>query len=119
MLSSTQRKSCRVAVLWAKYGSPLTWNVSFPKLRHCKQTLANQSVRPSVHLESLLTHTHVSLDAIKDSDVEYMALRLSGQLLLGVVRIYSRKAKYLLDDCNDALLRIKTVRTTHRAIGHL
>lgn len=39
-----------------------------------------------------------------------MALRLSGQLLLGVVRIYSRKAKYLLDDCNDALLRIKMVR---------
>ena len=38
-----------------------------------------------------------------------MALRLSGQLLLGVVRIYSRKAKYLLDDCNDALLRIKMV----------
>ena len=39
-----------------------------------------------------------------------MALRLSGQLLLGVVRIYSRKAKYLLDDCNEALLRIKMVR---------
>ena len=38
-----------------------------------------------------------------------MALRLSGQLLLGVVRIYSRKAKYLLDDCNEALLRIKMV----------
>lgn len=36
-----------------------------------------------------------------------MALRLSGQLLLGVVRIYSRKARYLLDDCNDALVRIK------------
>lgn len=39
-----------------------------------------------------------------------MALRLSGQLLLGVVRIYSRKAKYLLDDCNEALLKIKMVR---------
>ncbi|KAF2878076.1 Rec8 like protein-domain-containing protein [Massariosphaeria phaeospora] len=36
-----------------------------------------------------------------------MALRLSGQLLLGVVRIYSRKARYLLDDCNEALTRIK------------
>jgi hypothetical protein len=43
-------------------------------------------------------------------DIEVMALRLSGQLLLGVVRIYSRKAKYLLDDCNDALLKIKMVR---------
>jgi cohesin complex subunit SCC1 len=36
-----------------------------------------------------------------------IALRLSGQLLLGVVRIYSRKARYLLDDCNEALLKIK------------
>lgn len=36
-----------------------------------------------------------------------MALRLSGQLLLGVVRIYSRKARYLLDDCNEALIKIK------------
>src|ERR1700722_20601207 len=43
-------------------------------------------------------------------DAEVMALRLSGQLLLGVVRIYSRKAKYLLDDCNEALLKIKMVR---------
>ena len=43
-------------------------------------------------------------------DVEVMALRLSGQLLLGVVRIYSRKAKYLLDDCNEALLKIRMVR---------
>lgn len=38
-----------------------------------------------------------------------MALRLSGQLLLGVVRIYSRKARYLLDDCTDALGKIKMV----------
>jgi cohesin complex subunit SCC1 len=36
-----------------------------------------------------------------------MALRRSGQLLLGVVRIYSKKTKYLLEDCNEALLRIK------------
>ncbi|KAG6372290.1 Rec8 like protein-domain-containing protein [Boletus reticuloceps] len=45
--------------------------------------------------------------AIMGHEVEVMALRLSGQLLLGVVRIYSRKAKYLLDDCNEALLKIK------------
>ena len=38
-----------------------------------------------------------------------MALRLSGQLLLGVVRIYSRKARYLLDDCNEALMKLKMV----------
>ncbi|CAG8497793.1 7965_t:CDS:10, partial [Scutellospora calospora] len=45
--------------------------------------------------------------AILGGDQPPMALRLSGQLLLGVVRIYSRKAKYLLDDCNEALHKIK------------
>jgi hypothetical protein len=40
-----------------------------------------------------------------------MALRLSGQLLLGVVRIYKKKTSYLLDDCNEALLKIKMVST--------
>lgn len=36
-----------------------------------------------------------------------MALRTSGHLLLGVVRIYHRKAKYLLADCNEAFIKIK------------
>ncbi|XP_072304611.1 double-strand-break repair protein rad21-like protein 1 [Eucyclogobius newberryi] len=36
-----------------------------------------------------------------------IGLRTSGHLLLGVVRIYSRKAKYLLADCSDALVKIK------------
>lgn len=40
-----------------------------------------------------------------------MALRLSSQLLLGVVKIYSRKAKYLLDDCNEAWNKIRIVRS--------
>ena len=34
-------------------------------------------------------------------------MRTSGHLLLGVVRIYSRKAKYLLADCNEAFVKIK------------
>ncbi|KAJ9664862.1 sister chromatid cohesion protein 1 [Coniosporium apollinis] len=48
-----------------------------------------------------------SVGAIVDQGQAPMALRLSGQLLLGVVRIYSRKARYLLDDCNEALMKIK------------
>jgi cohesin complex subunit SCC1 len=44
-----------------------------------------------------------------------MALRLSGQLLLGVVRIYRKKTSYLLEDCNEALLKIKMVST--RLVG--
>mmetsp|Transcript_22698 Transcript_22698/g.79373 ORF Transcript_22698/g.79373 Transcript_22698/m.79373 type:complete len:598 (-) Transcript_22698:236-2029(-) len=36
-----------------------------------------------------------------------LALRVSGHLLLGLVRIYSRKVKYLFADCSDALVKIK------------
>ena len=36
-----------------------------------------------------------------------MALRLSGQLLLGASRIYWRKARYLFEDCNETLDRLK------------
>lgn len=32
-----------------------------------------------------------------------IALRMSGHLLLGVVRIYSKKVDYLFQDCNAAL----------------
>ena len=39
-----------------------------------------------------------------------LALRLSAQLLFGVARIYSRKTKYLLDDCSEALAKVKLVR---------
>ncbi|KAF2739457.1 hypothetical protein EJ04DRAFT_508743 [Polyplosphaeria fusca] len=39
-----------------------------------------------------------------------LALRLSGQLLLGVTRIYKRKVGYLYDDCNDSLMRIRLFR---------
>lgn len=37
-----------------------------------------------------------------------IGLRTSGHLLLGVVRIYSKKTKYLLADCSEALVKIKT-----------
>ncbi|PPQ99730.1 hypothetical protein CVT24_009713 [Panaeolus cyanescens] len=57
--------------------------------------------------QTLQTDIEQSVDAIMSEEIELMALRLSGQLLLGVVRIYGRKAKYLLDDCNEALLKIK------------
>jgi len=36
-----------------------------------------------------------------------LALRTTGHLLLGLMRIYARKAKYLLSDCNEAFLKIK------------
>ncbi|KAI7797424.1 double-strand-break repair protein rad21-like protein 1 isoform X2 [Triplophysa rosa] len=36
-----------------------------------------------------------------------IGLRTSSHLLVGVVRIYSRKTRYLLADCSDALVKIK------------
>ena len=71
----------------------------------------------SANLERKLSKTHIlqsdiksSVGAIVDQGQAPMALRLSGQLLLGVVRIYKRQAGYLLDDCSDALMKIKMVR---------
>ena len=70
----------------------------------------------SANLERKLSKSHIlqsdiesSVHAIVDQGQAPLALRLSGQLLLGVVRIYSRKARYLLDDCNEALMKIKMV----------
>ncbi|OQV25104.1 putative Double-strand-break repair protein rad21-like protein [Hypsibius exemplaris] len=67
----------------------------------------------AAHWERKLTKTHVFETNIEETVEDILnpkvklALRTSGHLLLGVVRIYSRKAKYLLQDCNDALGRIK------------
>ncbi|EJD02799.1 uncharacterized protein FOMMEDRAFT_107785 [Fomitiporia mediterranea MF3/22] len=69
--------------------------------------LAAHMERKLSKTQTLQTDIEESVGAIMGQEVEIMALRLSGQLLLGVVRIYSRKAKYLLDDCNEALLKIK------------
>ena len=36
-----------------------------------------------------------------------LALRVSGHLMLGIVRIYARKVKYLMTDCTEAMWKIK------------
>ncbi|EPT04510.1 hypothetical protein FOMPIDRAFT_1113055, partial [Fomitopsis schrenkii] len=72
-----------------------------------KVWLAAHMERKLSKTQTLQTNIEQATNSIIDQEVEVMALRLSGQLLLGVVRIYSRKAKYLLDDCNEALLKIK------------
>jgi cohesin complex subunit SCC1 len=48
-----------------------------------------------------------------------LALRVSGHLLLGVVRIYSRKVKYVLHDCTEAMLKLQMAfsTTTYNAGG--
>ncbi|KAK1337348.1 hypothetical protein QTO34_001974 [Cnephaeus nilssonii] len=67
----------------------------------------------AAHWEKKLTKAHVSecdLEIIIEKIISpkvKIALRTSGHLLLGVVRIYNRKAKYLLADCSEALLKMK------------
>ncbi|KAL7884241.1 hypothetical protein AOLI_G00070110 [Acnodon oligacanthus] len=67
----------------------------------------------AAHWEKKITKAHVfecNLEmTIKDiiSPQIKIGLRTSGHLLLGVVRIYCRKAKYLLADCSDAVVKIK------------
>ncbi|PIN20397.1 hypothetical protein CDL12_06919 [Handroanthus impetiginosus] len=67
----------------------------------------------AAHLERKLrknqvadTDIGVSVDSILFPDMP-IALRLSSHLLLGVVRIYSKKVNYLFDDCSETLLKIK------------
>ncbi|KAJ8258467.1 hypothetical protein COCON_G00174790 [Conger conger] len=67
----------------------------------------------AAHWEKKITKAHVFECNLENTIQELISpqikigLRTSGHLLLGVVRIYSRKAKYLLADCNDAVLKIK------------
>ncbi|KAK7323269.1 hypothetical protein VNO77_26734 [Canavalia gladiata] len=63
----------------------------------------------AAHLQHRLKKTHYTstdipstVERIMDPEVP-IALRMSGHLLLGVVRIYSKKVDYLFQDCNVVL----------------
>ncbi|XP_053308714.1 double-strand-break repair protein rad21-like protein 1 [Spea bombifrons] len=66
----------------------------------------------AAHWEKKLTKAHIyecNLESAIQSIITpkvTIALRTSGHLLIGVVRIYHRKAKYLLADCNEALVKM-------------
>ncbi|KAG7805820.1 hypothetical protein KL921_005251 [Ogataea angusta] len=59
-------------------------------------------------LNTDITESTRAIVSSSSVSTEPLALRLTGQLLYGVVRIYSRKAKYLLDDVTDAILKLKS-----------
>uniref|UniRef100_A0A672R378 Double-strand-break repair protein rad21-like protein 1 n=1 Tax=Sinocyclocheilus grahami TaxID=75366 RepID=A0A672R378_SINGR len=67
----------------------------------------------AAHWEKKVTKAHVFECDLETTIKEILSpqmkvgLRTSGHLLLGVVRIYSRKTRYLLTDCSDALVKIK------------
>ncbi|KAI8330968.1 Rec8 like protein-domain-containing protein [Chlamydoabsidia padenii] len=71
--------------------------------------LASHWERKISKAQFLHTNLNNAIDCIANNQTEEpIALRISGQLLLGVVRIHSRKTRYLLEDCNGALSKIKT-----------
>jgi len=63
--------------------------------------------------EKKLTKTQIAETSVYDSVEQIikpekpLALRVSGQLLHGVVKIWERKAKYLLEDCSDAFSKLR------------
>nr|XP_055024998.1 double-strand-break repair protein rad21-like protein 1 isoform X2 [Misgurnus anguillicaudatus] len=66
----------------------------------------------AAHWEKKITKAHVFECNLETTIQEILSqvkigLRTSGHLLVGVVRIYSRKTRYLLADCSDALVKIK------------
>ncbi|GAA6010317.1 hypothetical protein JCM10207_005171 [Rhodosporidiobolus poonsookiae] len=70
------------------------WMASHLSSKLSKQALTSTSIPKSVQ-------------SILGQELLPMALRLSGQLLLGIARIYSRKSKYLLDDAQETLQKVK------------
>ncbi|GAA5997607.1 hypothetical protein JCM5350_006649 [Sporobolomyces pararoseus] len=70
------------------------WMASHLSTKLSKQALTSTSIPKSVQ-------------SILGTQLASMAIRLSGQLLLGIARIYSRKTKYLLDDAQETLGKVK------------
>lgn len=67
----------------------------------------------AAHFDKKLTKNQIFTTDISDSVESVMnpsaplALRVSGHLMLGIVRIYSRKVRYLMTDCTEAMWKIK------------
>nr|VDD12621.1 unnamed protein product [Brassica rapa] len=53
------------------------------------------------------THIPSSVDQILQKELDLLTYRVLAYLLLGVVRIYSKKVDFLFDDCNRALVGVK------------
>ncbi|KAB2614074.1 sister chromatid cohesion 1 protein 2-like [Pyrus ussuriensis x Pyrus communis] len=64
------------------------------------------------------TDISASVDEILQDEWDAVAYRVLAYLLLGVVRIYSKKVEYLYDDCSEVLVKInKFVVSTKKNAG--
>ncbi|EEQ39350.1 hypothetical protein CLUG_03478 [Clavispora lusitaniae ATCC 42720] len=80
------------------------WLASNYDKKLSKHQLLNTNIVTS---SKILSSKQLQSSNISGGTENTITLRLSGQLLLGIVRIYSRKTKYLLDDINETLYKLK------------
>lgn len=66
-----------------------------------------------MHLTILLRMS--SSDKILDDEVSVVTHRILAFLLLGIVRIYSKKVEYLYNDCHEILNRLRSFKTQKNA----
>ena len=71
-----------------------------------------------VAVKSIEEHTSGQMEKDTKELTASFSLRLSGQLLLGVCRIYQKKVKFLQDDATEVQLRIQQSLRTNGPASH-
>ncbi|KAL6552907.1 hypothetical protein OROGR_006749 [Orobanche gracilis] len=71
---------------------------------HCHKRLKKDQVQQ--------TDISSSVDKILDDEVPMVTHRILAFLLLGVVRIYSKKVEYLFQDCHEVMNKLYGLKTT-------
>ncbi|CAJ1791855.1 unnamed protein product [Sphenostylis stenocarpa] len=61
----------------------------------------------------------VSEYKILQDELDVVSYRVLGYLLLGIVRIYSKKVEYALDDCNEILIKINKFVGNREDFSHV
>lgn len=56
----------------------------------------------------------VNTDTILQDEFDVVTYRVLAFLLLGVVRVFSKKVDYLFNDCNEVLLKIRDFMVTNK-----
>lgn len=51
--------------------------------------------------------------------MDFVSYRVLGYLLLGIVRIYSRKVEYALDDCKEMLINVNKFVDNREDFAHV
>ncbi|KAJ4729423.1 putative Sister chromatid cohesion 1 protein [Melia azedarach] len=65
------------------------------------------------------TNIPTSVDEILQKELDVMTYRVLAYLLLGLVRIYSKKVEYLYDDCQDVKIKINGFLVSEKSTKHL